>query len=185
MECLSVSVSLSLQRLRWRHGLWEESPRTLEGRWVQTLSGLIPAASAGGLPHCTMKAPDLCTRGFQEPLKEARTHPKVTKEMLGKIDVSQKPFHISHPALCTPPTPPSFSTWTHEALGLPYLFPLPEMLSPSDLYVSTSFSSGRSLTFSERPPLHIPLPCPPVLVPSQHVSLSQSMHWVVSLPMST
>lgn len=166
--CLSVSVSLSLQRLRWRHGLWEESPHTLEERWVQTLSRLIPAPSAGSLPHCTMKALDLCTHGFQEPLMEPRTHLKVTKEMFGKIDFSQKPFHISHPPLCTQPTPTSFSSWTHEALELPYLFPLAEMLSPSDLYVSASFSSGRSLTFSERPPLHIPLPCPPVLVPSKY-----------------
>lgn len=177
MGCLSVSVSLHLPTLRCRHRFWEENAHTPEGKCVQPPSRLLPALASKVLPHCNVKPPDLCTRGLQEPLKEAWTHSKIEKDWLRKVD--SETFSYFPTSLCTAPTPPSFSSWTHRALRLTYLYPLSEGLSPSDLDVAASFSPSRSHIFSEQSPLHILLAHHPVQVPSQHGSLSQSVHWVI------
>ena len=122
MECLSVSVSLHLPSLRWRHRFWEESVHTLDGKCVQPPSRLLPAPSSEVLPHCNMKPPDPSTRGLQEPLKEARAHSKIAKDLLGKVD--SETFSYFPSSLCTAPTPPSFSSWTHGVLRLTYFYPL-------------------------------------------------------------
>ena len=177
MECLSVSVSLHLPSLRWRHRFWEESVHTLDGKCVQPPSRLLPAPSSEVLPHCNMKPPDPSTRGLQEPLKEARAHSKIAKDLLGKVD--SETFSYFPSSLCTAPTPPSFSSWTHGVLRLTYFYPLSEGLSPSDLDAAASFSPSRSHIFPEQSPLHILLPHHPIQVLSQHGSLSRSIHWVI------
>ena len=142
------------------------------------------------LPHCNMKPPDPCTHGLQEALREARTHSKTAKDLLGQVD--SETFSYFPTSLCTAPTPPSFSSWTHRVLRLTYLYPLSEGLSPSDLDVAASFSPSRSRIFPavnppsfQRSTLHVLIAHHPVQVPSQHGSLSQSVHWVIYYPMSS
>lgn len=172
MGCLSVSVSLANHK-PWGADIgFGKVPTRLRER-CPTQAGLSqPACCSSSLQH---EAPDPGTCGLQEPLKEAWTHSKIEK--IGLVRLTQKHSHISQPLgnnghpLHHLSVPEHTEPWGH--------LPLPCLKGFLLQIWMCSLLLTKQITFCEQSPPHPFLAHHPVQVPSQHGSLSQSVHGVI------